>query len=120
MDKQELVCISCPMGCRITIEKDETNSLGWKVAGNVCKRGTEYAIKEVTNPTRMVTSTVRINGSHLPRLPVRTDKPIPKDRINECMKLINSITVTSPVKMGQTLIDNLFGTDAKIIATRSM
>lgn len=120
METQQLVCISCPIGCRLTLEKDDSNPQGYKVSGNTCKRGIDYAIKEVTTPTRMVTSTVRITGAHLPRLPVRTDHAIPKDSIMACMGVINSMTVKSPVKMGQVLVDDLLGTGAKIIATRSL
>ncbi|MBF0546112.1 MAG: DUF1667 domain-containing protein [Candidatus Riflebacteria bacterium] len=116
----QLVCISCPMGCRLTLVKDEKSPQGYKIDGNTCKRGVEYAIKEVTDPTRMVTSTVKITGALLPRLPVRTDKPIPKAKIMECMKIINSLEVNSPVKMGKILVKDLFGTGSNIIATRSL
>lgn len=120
METQHLVCISCPMGCRLTLEKDDSNPLGYAVTGNICKRGIAYAIKEVTAPTRMVTSTVRITGAHLSRLPVRTDQAIPKGKIMACMDIINALTVKSPVKMGQVLVDDLFGTGAKLIASRSL
>lgn len=120
MKVRELVCISCPMGCRLTLEKDETSPSGYKVLGNTCKRGIDYAIKEVTAPTRMVTSTARICGAHLSRIPVRTDVAIPKERITDCMGIINGLCLTSPVVMGQVLVDDLFGTGAKIIASRSM
>ena len=120
METHQLVCISCPMGCRLTLEKADASPQGYTVTGNICKRGVEYAIKEVTSPTRMVTSTVRITGAQLPRLPVRTDHAIPKGKIMECMAIINAMTVKSPVKMGQVLVEDLFGTGAKIIATRSL
>ncbi len=120
METHQLICISCPMGCRLTLEKDESTPQGYSVTGNTCKRGVDYGIKELTAPTRMVTSTVRITGAHLSRLPVRTDQGIPKGRIMDCMAIINSLTVKSPIKMGQVLVDDLFGTGAKIIATRSL
>lgn len=120
MDAQQLVCISCPLGCRLTVEKDDASPQGYRVTGNSCKRGIDYAIREVTEPTRMVTSTVRIRGAHLSRLPVRTDKPIPKDRIMDCMALINALEVKSPVAMGQVLIPDLFGTGAQVVASRSL
>jgi len=120
MDTHQLVCISCPIGCRLTLEKDDTNPQGYRVAGNTCKRGIDYAIKEITAPTRMVTSTVRITGAPLPRLSVRTNQAIPKGQIMACMAVINSLTVKSPVKMGQVLVEDLLGTGAQIIATRSL
>lgn len=120
METHQLICISCPIGCRLTLEKDSSNPQGYRVTGNTCKRGIDYAVKEVTAPTRMVTSTVRITGAPLPRLPVRTDQAIPKDQIMACMAVINGLTVKSPVRMGQVLVADLLGTGASIIATRSL
>lgn len=119
LESHQLVCISCPMGCRLTLEKDES-PIGYSVTGNNCKRGVEYAITEMTNPTRMVTSTVVIEGACLSRLPVRTNRPIPKGRIMDCMELINGLTVISPVHIGQVLIKDLFGTGVNLIASRSL
>lgn len=120
MAVHELVCISCPIGCRLTLEKDGDAPKGYRVSGNTCKRGIDYGIKELTEPTRMVTSTVRITGAPLPRLSVRTDRAIPKEHIMACMKAINGLTVKSPVRMGQVLLSDLLGTGANIIATRSL
>jgi CxxC motif-containing protein len=117
---KDLVCIVCPVGCRLTIEKDETAEKGYKITGNTCKRGTDYAIEELTHPTRMVPTTVKIEGAFLNRLPVRTDKPIDKKLIFEAMTVINEFTAVAPVKMGDVLIKNIIGTDVNIIATRSM
>lgn len=115
-----MVCINCPIGCRLTLEKNDASPQGYTVSGNTCKRGITYAINEITAPMRMVTSTVRITGSHLPRLPIRTDKAIPKGKIMACMTIVNALAVKSPIKMGQILVEDLFGTGAKIIATRSL
>lgn len=120
MDTQQLVCISCPMGCRLTLEKDDNAADGYKVTGNICKRGVAYAIKEVTAPTRMVTSTVKIVGGALPRLPVRTEQAIPKGQIKACMAIINGLSVTSPVYMGQVLVADILGTGVNLIASRSL
>ena len=118
--KRDLICIVCPMGCHLSLEEDPTNPKGFLVTGLTCKRGEAYAIKEVTAPTRMLTSTVRIEGARLHRLPVRTSSDIPRERIGECMALINELHVQGPVKMGQVLIPNLFGTEANLIASRSL
>lgn len=120
METHQLVCISCPMGCRLTLERDSASPQGYQVTGNICKRGVEYAIKEVTAPTRMVTSTVKISGAYLPRLPVRTDQAIPKEKIMACMAIINGLTVKSPVKMGQVLVEDILGTGVKLVAARSL
>lgn len=118
--KRDLICIVCPMGCHCSIEEDATAPKGYKVTGITCKRGEDYAIKEITEPTRLLTSTIRISGAKLPRLPVRTSGPIPKERIHECMGLINQLKAEHPVAMGQVLIQDLFGTGVNLIASRSM
>ena len=60
METRELTCIGCPMGCALTVELDANEVVS--VTGHTCKRGEDYAKKEVTNPTRIVTSTVRVEG----------------------------------------------------------
>ncbi len=117
---QDLVCIVCPIGCRLTITKDDSNENGYVVEGNVCKRGEAYAIKELTAPTRMIPTTVRIKEGFLPRLPVRTSAPVPKELIFQCMDEINKVAVEAPVKMGDVIVANILDTGVDIIATRSM
>ena len=75
---KELICICCPRGCHLKVDEEKK-----EVTGNACPRGKEYGINEVTNPVRVVTSTVKITGANLRRLPVKTDKPIPKGKIFE-------------------------------------
>ncbi|BDU51391.1 DUF1667 domain-containing protein [Haliovirga abyssi] len=118
--KRELICITCPMGCRLTIESDKTAEKGYKVTGNSCKRGEDYAIKEVTNPTRVITSTVKIKGGILERIPVKTDGGIPKDFNYKCMDIINEIELEAPVKVGDVVYADVLGTGVNIVATRSM
>lgn len=117
---KDLICIVCPVGCRLTVEKDDTAEKGYVITGNTCKRGVAYAIEEMTHPTRMVPTTVKIEEAFLNRLPVRTDKPIDKNLIFEAMTVINHFSCKAPVKMGDVLIENILGTDVNIIATRSM
>ncbi|WP_353096922.1 DUF1667 domain-containing protein [Tissierella praeacuta] len=120
MSKRNMVCIVCPRGCRLTVTEDKNAPLNYIVEGNRCKRGEEYGIKEITNPTRVVTSTVKIKNAHLRRLPVRTNGAIPKNKINECMKVINSIIVESPIKSGEIILSNILDTGIDLIATRDM
>jgi len=90
------------------------------IKGNTCKRGEVYSIAEYTNPTRILTSTVKLRNSVLKRLPVRTNIPISQKLLFECMKELNSITVDTPVNMGQVLIENILGTGVNIISSRSI
>ena len=111
-----IICITCPKGCHLSV--DEEN--GYAVTGNSCPRGAEYGKNELLHPVRVVTSTVRIDGAMLPRLPIKTDRPLPKEKMFDCMALIDSITVQSPVKVGQVLAANILGTDVNIVAAKTL
>jgi CxxC motif-containing protein len=119
MSKQHnLICIGCPMGCRLAVT--ETKNGGWLITGNICKRGEAYAIKEMTHPTRILSTTVKINNGFLPRLPVHSDAPLPKNRIFEAMRVINQVEVNAPIKMGTVIVADILGVGVNIIASRSM
>ena len=109
-----LICIVCPRGCHLSVDDD------LNVTGNGCKRGVEYAKRELTHPTRMVTSTVKIEGSIEVRLPVVTKDPIPKEKIFDVMKEINKVSIKAPVKIGDVIIENVLGLNSNIIATRNI
>lgn len=120
MEERDMVCIVCPVGCHMQIVEDSTSETGYKVSGATCNRGPVYGVKELSNPTRLLTSTVKIKGGTLPRLPVRTDKEIPKDKIFEVMDVINKIELNAPVQMGQILAENILGLGVNIISSRSV
>lgn len=111
-----IICITCPKGCHLSVDEEH----GYAVTGNSCPRGAEYGRNELLHPVRVVTSTVRIEGAMLPRLPVKTDRPLPKEKIFDCMALINGITVYAPVKTGQVLAASILGTDVNIVATKTL
>ncbi len=115
--KNKLICVVCPIGCRLEIEGSLED---FKISGNQCKRGISFAKEELTNPTRMICSTVKIKGGIHRIIPVKTDKAIPEKYKLECVKLINKIEVRSPVKMGDIIIENIFETGVNIVATRNM
>ena len=111
-----LICITCPKGCHLTVDEEH----GYQVTGNSCPRGAEYGKNELLHPVRVVTSTVRITGAALPRLPVKTDRPLPKEKIFDCMNLLNTITVQAPVAVGTVLAAHILDTDVNIVATKTM
>ena len=115
--KKEVICISCPMGCHLTVE-GEIGSL--TVTGNTCKNGEKYGIEEVTNPQRVVPSTVVIKGALTARLPVKTADTIPKAKIFDCMKALENVVVEAPVKMGDVIVPNVCGTGVDVVATKTM
>jgi len=120
MSKKDMVCIACPLGCKIQVEAVTNGVTKYTVIGNKCPRGEQYGIKEMTNPTRVVTSTVKMKNGHLSRLPVRTSEAIPKERIFDCMKYLEEVEVKGPIEVGDVIVKNLLGLEIDIIATRSM
>lgn len=113
---KELICIVCPKGCHLKV--DEEN--GYRVTGNGCPRGEEYGKKELTDPRRVITSSVRITGGIYPCCSVRTDAPIPKAKIFEAMELLKKVELHSPVHVGDVVIADVLGTGANFIVTRDM
>lgn len=118
MEKRNLTCIRCPLGCQITVTLD--NGEIKDVTGNTCPRGDQYARKEVTNPTRVVTSIVRITGGVLPVLSVKTKDDIPKGKIFEVLDEIKPVIVEAPVKIGDVIVPDVAGTGVDIVATKDI
>ena len=118
MEKIELTCIGCPMGCPLVVEME--NGAVSKVTGNTCPRGDAYGRKEVTNPTRIVTSTVRVEGGTLPVVSCKTRTDIPKGKIFDVARALKAVTVPAPVAIGQVLVDNVADTGVEIIATKNV
>lgn len=116
--KKEMVCVVCPVSCRMNVEMNEAGDIF--VSGNKCKRGPAYAEKELTNPTRKVSTTVKIEGGIHLRLPVKSDQEVPKALLLEIVKALDEIDVKSPVKMGDIVAKNVLGTGINFIATRSL
>ncbi|MBE6815430.1 MAG: DUF1667 domain-containing protein [Ruminococcaceae bacterium] len=115
--KKNLICVSCPLGCPIEVEIENGEILS--VTGNTCKRGDAYARAELTNPVRSLTTTVKLVDGNLPVVPVKSSKPVPKDKMFECMKLINEATIKAPVKIGDVVIKDILGSGADIVVTNN-
>ena len=111
---KQLTCIVCPRGCQLNIDDNNV------VTGNFCPRGKNYAISEITNPTRIVTSTMKVLNSDEVRVPVKTSKPIKKGLMFEIMDKINSKLVYAPINIGDILIENVDGDNTDIIATKNI
>lgn len=118
MDKRTLTCIGCPLGCAVTVEMEGSEIL--RVSGHTCKRGEEYARKEVTNPTRIVTSIVRVIGGRIPMVSVKTKSDIPKSKIFECAKALQNVQVEAPVHIGDVIVENVAGTGVSVVATKNV
>lgn len=116
--KKELTCIGCPLGCTLLVELGDNDEI--KVSGSSCKIGDNYAIKECTNPTRIVTTTVFVENGIYPTVSVKSEKDIPKNKVFDCLKALKNIVVTAPIHVGDVIYENILDTGADIIATRNI
>ena len=105
MSERELICIGCPMGCPIVVKMEDGKVVS--VTGNTCPRGETYARKEVTAPTRIVTTTVRVADGKV---------PISKDKIFDCIAALRGVTIKAPVHIGDIVLENVAGTGVNIVA----
>ena len=113
--KRKITCIICPRGCLVDVEQKDGK---FTVSGNSCPRGEKYAIAECTNPLRTVTSVVRVVNLPDTMVSVKTQAPIPKDKIFDAMAQIRKANITAPVRIGDVIISDLFGTN--LIATKNI
>lgn len=112
---REFPCVVCPRGCiiRVEVQPGET-----KITGQRCPRGEAYAQEELTDPKRVLTTSIKVLGGSYPLVSVRTDRPIPKRLIPEAMQFVRALVVSAPVALGQVLVPDLLGTGARLLATR--
>lgn len=118
MEEKKLICINCPLGCALTVTMRENEVE--TVEGNTCRRGEVYARKELTNPTRIVTSTVRVRKGCDHMVSVKTKEDVPKGKVLDCVKILKEITVEAPVRIGDIIIENAAGTGVDIVATKDV
>ncbi len=116
-ETQLITCIGCPSGCQIEITKIGEE---FQIKGNECKRGEDYAIQEFTAPKRVLTTTIQVKNGILPLIPVRSDRPLPKGRLFDCMQFLSSVEIPAPIKMGQIIVENILQLDGNIIASRDL
>ncbi len=120
METRNLTCICCPVGCQLEVKMEDGKAVS--VSGNHCPRGDAYARKEVTDPTRIVTSTVRVSGSvsGVKAVSCKTASDIPKGKIFDVMRDIAGVTVTAPVHIGDVVKANVAETGVDMVATKEV
>lgn len=118
MEQKNLTCIGCPLGCQIIVELKNGEVLS--LSGNTCKRGDDYARKEITAPTRIVTSTVRVSGGNAATTSVKTKSDVPKDKIFDCVKALKEVVVKAPVAIGDVVLADVAGTGVDVVATKGV
>lgn len=113
--KKEIICTVCPMGCHINVEgtKDSVDS----IEGYTCKRGEEYGRQEFLHPVRILTTTVKVEGKEEHLLPVRSEHPVPKELLMDCMEVIRKQTVKAPVARYDVIVPDICGCGVNIVAT---
>ncbi len=111
--ERKITCIGCPLGCAVAVKTEGGNIIG--ISGHTCKKGEEYARTEVTDPRRMLTTTMRLSGGGL--VPVKTSEPLKKALLQGVMGLINKAEAKAPVDIGDVLISDILGTGADIVAS---
>ena len=118
MEHRDLICIGCPLGCplTVTIENNEVTA----VTGNTCPKGDAYARKEVTNPTRIVTSTVVVEGGAAPIVSCKTAADIPKRKIFDVTNALKDVVAKAPIAIGDVLLSDAAGTGVDIVATKNV
>ena len=115
---KELICINCPLGCHLTIDDSDINNI--IVTGNSCPRGKKYGIDEVTNPKRMVTSSVKVKGGSQDVVSVKTKEAIPKKLIFDLLEELKNVTLKAPVKIGDIVIKDALSTGVDVVVTKNI
>ena len=113
--KHQLICINCPKGCHLVVDDDSLTC-----EGNSCIKGKEYGISEVTEPKRIITTTVKVKNGNILMLPVKTAKAIPKDLNFKCIEVLRNIEVEAPILVGDVIYPNILDTNIDIVACRNV
>lgn len=114
---KQIICIACPIGCRISVKGDGHEL---EISGNRCSRGEEYAREEILSPKRVVTTTVRLNSKVVARLPVKTDRPLQSEIIGELLRELYELVVVPPVAIGEVMLSDFRNTGVNVVATRTV
>lgn len=113
---RKLTCIECPISCALSVDIEDCRVI--KVSGNKCPKGETYAVSEIESPLRVLTSCVLTQGLSLKMIPVRTDKPIPKDKLKEAMVEVKRTKIGRDVSVGEIIIENFLDLGVNLVATR--
>lgn len=115
-ENREFICVTCPVGCTIeaVIEGGELLEL----KGNACRRGIAFVQEEISNPRRMLTTTVQVDGGKLPLVPVHSSQPLPRPLLLEAAAALRRVRVSAPVTTGQVIVRDILGTGVDMQASR--
>jgi CxxC motif-containing protein len=117
-EEKKVTCIICPIGCKISVELKGKQIRSLR--GNKCKKGETYAMNEIFDPRRVLTTSVLVKNGEWPLVSVKTSKPIPREKIFPVLEKIKKTVVRAPVKTGQVIIKNVLDTGADVVATKTV
>ena len=115
-EKITQTCIICPMGCNMEVTLDREKGIVENVLDNGCPRGAKYAEKELLNPTRTLTTTIKVLQGNLAVVPVKSKDELPKDKLLQYMEVIRRTSVKAPITVGDILIKDILGSGIDIVA----
>ncbi|HHT91462.1 MAG: DUF1667 domain-containing protein [Bacillota bacterium] len=116
---KQITCTVCPLSCNVSLQLGENGEI-LSLTGNRCNRGKVYAVKEHENPERTLTTIVKVQGGLHPVLPVRTNQPIPKDKLRDGMLAAAKVQAQAPVTMGDVIVRNFLGLGVDLVASRDI
>lgn len=117
-ETKSLTCISCPMGCALTVEMEDGAIT--RITGYTCKRGEEYARKEISNPRRTLTSVIPVVNGEIDMVSVKTKTDIPKGVVRDCILALKNLKIEAPVENGQVILSDICHTGVDIVATKTV
>lgn len=116
--EKNLICVNCPKGCRIKVKAEGEEIIDME--GYECGLGKDYAREEFKNPTRILPTTVRVKGGELPLVPVKSEKPLPRDKIGQAMQELAEVEIEAPVELGEVVKEDVANTGVDMVATRKI
>lgn len=114
--EKKLICIRCPRGCEIITSLDGYGQVT-QIHGNVCKLGRDYVQAELTNPLRILTTTVRVSHGRHPLVPVWTADAVPKERVMDLARALRRVTLEAPVAQGHVVLDDALGLGVQVVTS---
>ena len=115
----QYLCIGCPLGCRLEVDEDTTGDIV-EIRGFSCRKGKTFAEREHTDPRRMITTTVGVEGGLWARLPVHATDEMPKNQMWDVIEALRTMSVAAPIAMGDVIVAGILGTDVDVVASRDM
>jgi CxxC motif-containing protein len=119
LETTHYLCIGCPLGCRLEVDEDSVGDIV-EIRGFSCRKGKTFAEREHTDPRRMVTTTVGVEGGLWARLPVHATDELPKDQMWDVIDILRSVSVAAPVAMGDIIVPSILGSEIDVVASRDM